>query len=105
MRSPAAPSNDRTAIANALINNRRSRRSGRETCIDESPIPKRMSEGRDKAGRPVRDRGSVSMPGVDERFGRRRFHTLSSTIFDTSSFRRESTAAVCGSTVRYISSA
>ena len=43
MRSPAAPSNDRTAIANALINNRRSRRSGRETCLDESPIPKRMS--------------------------------------------------------------
>ena len=43
MRSPAAPSNDSTAIANALSNNRRSRRSGRETCIDDRPIPKRMS--------------------------------------------------------------
>ena len=43
MRSPAAPSNDSTTIANALINNRRSRRSGRETCIEDSPIPKRMS--------------------------------------------------------------
>ena len=35
IRSPAAPSNDSTAIANALINSRRSRRSGRETCIDD----------------------------------------------------------------------
>ena len=35
MCSPAAPSNDSTAIANALISNRRSRRSGRETCIED----------------------------------------------------------------------
>ena len=37
IRSPAAPSNDSTAIANALSNSRRSRRSGRDTCIDDSP--------------------------------------------------------------------
>ena len=43
IRSPAAPSNDSTAIANALSNSRRSRRSGRDTCIDDRPIPKRMS--------------------------------------------------------------
>ena len=34
MRSPAAPSNDRTAIANALINNRWSRRSGRAAVVE-----------------------------------------------------------------------
>ena len=39
----AAPSSDSIAIANALISNSRSRRSGRETCIDDRPIPKRMS--------------------------------------------------------------
>ena len=43
MRSPAAPNTDSTATANALSNSRRSRRSGRDTCIDDRPIPKRMS--------------------------------------------------------------
>ena len=40
-----------------------------------------------------------SMRDLGGRFAHRRFLTLSSTIFDTSSRRRVSTAAVCGSTV------
>ena len=40
---PPRPNTDSTAIANALTNSRRSRRSGRDTCIDDRPIPKRMS--------------------------------------------------------------
>ena len=39
------------------------------------------------------------------RFAHRRFLILSSTIFDTNSRRRASMAAVCGSTVQYISNA
>ena len=71
MRSPAAPSNDRTAIANALINNRRSRRSGRETWIDATgrlidsrscvvePLPP-AGGGRPVGGRPRTDSAGSS---------------------------------------------
>ena len=47
----------------------------------------------------------VSMRDFGGRFAHRRFPALSSTIFETSSRRRASTVAVCGSTVRYISRA